>query len=100
MINTLAKPELILLKKGACFKVLQVSGTAGMFMPPHHSTQEAVLIVKEGSATLKIDGQEHHLHKGDLFIIPATVSHSLELKTDFMAWVTMELESAIEFDKY
>jgi len=96
-MKTSNKPELVTLKTGESFKVLQVTGQAGMSMPLHYSTKEAIVIVKEGNALLKIDEKEHLLQEGDAFIIPARQNHSLSLKTEFKALVVMSLDSIIEF---
>jgi len=96
-MKTINMPELVTLEKGALFKVLQVTGQGGMQMPLHYSTKEAVVIVLEGSAQLKIDEKEHLLQAGGNFIIPARQNHSLSLKTGFKALVIMPLDSNIEF---
>jgi len=97
IMKTIIKPELVSLKTGALFKVLKVTGQSGMQMPLHYSTKEAVLIVQEGSALLKIDEKEHLLQTGSSFIIPARQNHSLSLKTEFKALVVMSNDSNIEF---
>lgn len=91
-------PVLCILKTGEIFKVYEVTGQAEMAMPAHHSTKEAVVIVKEGTAILNIQENKHLLEKGDVFIIPAKQSHSLELKTEFKAIVIMENDSNIKFE--
>ena len=58
-MKTINMPELVTLKAGASLKVLQVTGQADTQMPLHYSTKEAVVIVQEGSALLKIDEKEH-----------------------------------------
>ena len=88
---------MVSLDTGASFKVLKVTGQAGMQMPLHHSTGEAVLIVQEGGALLKIDESEHLLQAGDSFIIPAGQNHNLSLKSEFKALVIMSLDSKVEF---
>jgi quercetin dioxygenase-like cupin family protein len=98
-MKTSNKPELVLLQTGASFKVLKVTGQSGRQMPLHYSTKEAVLIVQEGSALLKIEEEEHLLQAGDSFIIPARQSHNLSLKSEFKALVIMSLDSNIEFVK-
>ena len=98
-MKTINKPELVSLKTGASFKVLKVTGKAGMQMPLHYSTKEAVLILQEGSALIKIDEEEHLLQAGDSFIIPARQNHNLSLKSEFKALVIMSLDSNIEFVK-
>lgn len=91
------KPDMITLQTGVSNKVLQVTGRAGISMPLHYSTEEAVLIVLEGSAVLIIDDKENLLEKGSAFIIPARQKHSLTLKTEFKALVVMAHDSVIEF---
>jgi quercetin dioxygenase-like cupin family protein len=98
-MKTTNKPELVLLKTGALFKVLKVNGQSGMQMPLHYSTKEAVIIVQEGSALLKIDEKEHLLQDGDSFIIPARQNHNLSVKSEFKALVIMPLDANIEFVK-
>ena len=92
-------PKLSILQMGETFKVYEVIGKAGMKMPKHYSTKEAVILVKEGSARLQISEDEHILSKGSTFVIPAGKSHFLELLADFRANVIMENTSNIEFDK-
>lgn len=92
------KPELIQLKAGDSFKTLQITGKAGMVMPLHRSTKEAVVIVQKGIAILSMYDKEYILEKGDNFIIPANENHSLSLKTDFEAVGVMALDSTIEFE--
>jgi len=91
------KPDMITLLTGVSNKVLQVTGQAGISMPLHYSTQEAVLVVLEGSAVLIIDDKENLLEKGSAFIIPSHQEHSLSLKTEFKALVVMAHDSVIEF---
>lgn len=96
-MNPQNKPEMKPLKTGIALKVLQINGKAGMVMPLHRTTKEAVVIVQEGSAVLSLPDREYTLKKGDNFIIPANVDHRLSLKTDFEAIGVMMLESTIEF---
>jgi len=96
-MNTQNIPKLITLKTGESFKVYQVTGHAGMKMPLHYSTKEAVVIVQEGFAQLKIDEIKHMLQEGSTFIIPANQNHTLSVKAKFKALVIMSKDSDIEF---
>lgn len=96
-METSDKPELVVLHKGESFKVLQVTGNAGMKMPLHYSTMEAVIIVQSGSAVLAMDHRKHLLHEGNSFVIPALQKHTLSLEAEFKALVVMPLDSRIEF---
>lgn len=98
-METSGKPEMKLLQSGNALKVMQISGQAGMKLPQHRTTQEAVITVQSGRATLRISNQDHTLEAGDSFIIPANVDHDLTLEADFRAVVVMLLESKIEFNR-
>ncbi|MEO6884508.1 MAG: cupin domain-containing protein [Bacteroidia bacterium] len=99
-METLTKPEVVLLKTGNNFKVLEVKGIAGMEMPEHHTTNEATLLITEGSAVLKMDGKDILLQKDEVFFVPANKKHSLLIKTKFKARVVMAKDCAIEFSKF
>lgn len=98
MNTTQEKPELSPLKIGKEFKTFTVTGKKGMEMPSHISTKEAVVIVQEGSALLKMDGEERLLKKDEVCIVPGGRHHSLLLLGDFRAIALMAINSAIEFD--
>lgn len=96
-MKVLNKPELTPLTMGSVFKVLQVEGSTGMKMPPHHSTQEAVLVVQKGEALLQMPDGEHLLKAGDSFIVPAKKEHSLTIIKDLKALAIMAVDSQINF---
>jgi quercetin dioxygenase-like cupin family protein len=91
------KPEVTPLKFGNSFKTLQINGLAGTQMPEHHSTKEAVIVVQEGQALLKMGDSNHKLRKGSVFIIPAANNHSLKIIEDFKAVAIMANNSEINF---
>lgn len=93
------KPEMTPLKSGENFKTLNITAKAGMTMPMHHSTKEAVIVVLKGEAMLSMPDAEHMLATGDTFIIPKMKSHSLKINADFHAIAIMESTSVIEFEK-
>lgn len=90
-------PEVKPLNSGNTFKVLQVTGRAGMKMPEHVSTGEAVVIVQKGSATIKMNGIDHVLQLNESFIVPAGIEHELSITEEFQAVVIMKVESEIKF---
>lgn len=92
------KPEMTLLGNGKIFKTLNITAKAGMEMPLHHSTKEAVIVVLKGEAILKMPDGEHTLAQGTTFIIPEKVEHSLKINLDFHAIAIMENTSVIEFE--
>ncbi len=98
-MNTQNIPKLVTVKTGGSFKIHEVTGQAGMKMPLHYSTREAVVIVQKGSAILHIGEQEIHLAVNDSYIIPAHKNHSLALETEFKSLVVMARDSDIEFVK-
>lgn len=93
------RPQLIQLTNGEKYKAYQVTGYAGMIMPQHISTKEAVVIIQEGKADLEINNSINHLKMNDVFVIPAGVHHSLAIKDRFKSIVIMENDSEIKFVK-
>jgi quercetin dioxygenase-like cupin family protein len=91
------KPELTQLTSGSALKIFKVTGKLGMDMPEHNSTEEAVIIIQKGSASLLIESIEYRLKTGNPFIIPKGKLHSLHLNDDFEAMVIMPVSSQIEF---
>jgi len=96
-METLDKPQLIPLDRGESFKTLQVKGLAGMVMPPHHSTKEAVVVVQQGKALLHMPKSDHVLNVGSTFTIPAGVEHKLDILEDFKAIAIMAIDSELNF---
>lgn len=96
-MKVMDKPELTPLKTGDSIKTIQVRGKTGMTMPPHHSTKEAVIVVLEGRALLKMPESEHALKVGSTFIIPAKKEHTLSIQEDFKAIAIMAIDSEINF---
>lgn len=96
-MKTASLPQMMPFKVGETFKVLQVTGEAGAQVPLHYSTQEAVIIVQEGTAQLEIDEVKHMLQAENVFIIPAGKNHTLTLKAPFKAFVIMSKDSEVKF---
>ncbi|MEP6793302.1 MAG: cupin [Saprospiraceae bacterium] len=96
-MQTLVKPQINILETGKEYKILRVTGAKGCQMPPHISTKEAIIIVYEGEALLKLGNKEIHLVVNEPFIIPALASHSLFITEDFAAHVIMSADSEIKF---
>lgn len=98
MESTLNKPIMTPLETGDSFKTFEITAKAGMEMPNHHSTKEAVVTVQSGRAILKMPSENHVLNAGSSFIIPAGIEHTLSVEQDFRAIAVMALESEIEFN--
>lgn len=96
-MEVIDKPELAILQMGNSINVLQIEGKAGMRMPHHYCTEEAVIVVKEGQAMLTMPGRNQLLCQGDTFIIPAKKEHTLKIQKDFNALAIMAVESKINF---
>lgn len=85
------------LKIGNSMKIIRIAGKEGMRMPPHCSSQEAVIVVQQGLATLGMPESEHELGPGDTILVPAQKEHTLRIKKDFKALAIMALNSEINF---
>lgn len=91
------RPELTHLLVGDSLKTMQIKAMAGMGMPTHHNTHEAVIIVQEGRALLKTKDTEYILEKGSSFLIPAYTEHKLEILKNLKAVAIMAIDSNIHF---
>ncbi len=89
-------PDLLPLATGASLKIFELDGAAGMIMPVHYCTEEAVVSVKAGSSRLQFEDHAMILEKGESFLLPAGKTHSLTLLEDFQALVVMPVESDIK----
>ena len=56
---------------------------AGSDTPVRHEVGSSVWQVFDGRGSAIIDGTEHRLEKGDLFVVPSWVSWSLRAETEF-----------------
>jgi quercetin dioxygenase-like cupin family protein len=97
-MEILSKPELTHLKVGEHLKILQIRAMAGMGMPEHHSTHEAVIVVQQGEAILKTKDADHLLKKGSSMLVPAGMQHSLSVLKEFKAIAIMAKDSNINFN--
>lgn len=97
-METMNKPEMKVLAKGESFKTMRVNAKAGMQMPDHHATSEAVIVVEQGKAILKMEGEDIVLEKGKSILLPSGKDHSLKIDEDFQAVVIMDANAEIKFN--
>src|SRR5699024_9227276 len=95
--DVITKPQMTPYDNGKLFKTLKVTAKAGMKMPSHHATSEAVIVVHKGEALLKISNETHRLTAGSSFTIPKKKEHSLEVLKDFEAFAIMTNDTDIQF---
>jgi quercetin dioxygenase-like cupin family protein len=70
----------------------------GHYMEPHtHKVRDQVYHILEGEGVLVIDGERHHVGKGDYAYLPAGVSHGLY--NESMANVIFVIASSPAEDK-
>lgn len=96
-MKVLNKPQLTNLAMGETFKILKVEGLGATVMPPHYCTKEAIIVVLEGRAVLKMPESEHALKMGSSFVIPAGKEHTLSIQEDIKAIAIMAIDSEINF---
>ncbi|MCB0372421.1 MAG: hypothetical protein KDD31_05395 [Muricauda sp.] len=56
---TTNRPQLQTLIEGETYKAILLNGIPGMVIPYHHNTGEALLMVNEGKALLRMADGEH-----------------------------------------
>jgi quercetin dioxygenase-like cupin family protein len=77
-------------------QILKVEFPTGSVMPEHHATSDAFIILVKGKATVVFKDSKQDLSSGDSFLIPERKQHRLEIKEDFMAYVILGPDGAIE----
>ena len=61
---------------------VMVGKFAGEFPFHQHPDTDDFFLVLEGQVTLDVDGQSHTLNAGDLFVVPAGVTHRPRAATE------------------
>lgn len=77
-------------------KVLKAELPAGKVMPEHYATSDAFLITVKGKAELVFDDMKKELTSGVSFNIPGNKRHHMNVKEDFMAYIILAPDGAIE----
>lgn len=77
-------------------QVLKVEFPAGSVMPEHHASSDAFIILVKGKATVVFNDSKKDLTAGESFLIPERKKHRLEINEDFMAYVVLGPDAAIE----
>lgn len=71
------------LYKDARMNVMLLNLPEGEVLKPHISKTDAFLVVQKGECEFILEGQVHHLKRGDLFSFKANQLHELKALTDF-----------------
>lgn len=77
-------------------QILKVELPAGKVMPEHHATSDAFLIVVKGKGNLVFNDKTIELTSGSSYNIPGHKKHYIEIIEDFMSFVILAPDGAIE----
>ena len=69
--------------KDGRMNVMLLNLPEGEVLKPHVSKTDAFLVVQKGECEFTLEGQSHHLKRGDLFSFKANQVHALQALTDF-----------------
>lgn len=70
-----------LLNSGTC-ETIMIRIEANHELPSHKTSKEALLVMQFGEAVFEIEGKKFNLKKGDHFMIPSNIEHSVIANTD------------------
>lgn len=70
------------LHKTDTWETIMIRIEANHKLPSHKTVKEALLVMQQGEAIFEIEGKHFNLKKGDHFIIPANIEHSVAANTD------------------
>ncbi len=59
----------------------------------HDSSGDALVYVIEGHGMFKVGEKEHHVHSGEVLVMPATIPHSVHAEDDFKMLLTVVFPS-------
>ncbi len=62
---------------------------AGEGLSEHTAPYDALVYLLEGEAEITISGKIHHLHEGEVIIMPANEPHALQAKKRFKMMLVM-----------
>lgn len=94
-----SKPKVSPIAEGQKNKTKRMEGNAGELLPKHIASLESVLVVTHGECYLHIDDEKQNLKQGDSYIIPASVTHQIEVVEDLKAIHIMPHGIKFEFFK-
>lgn len=61
----------------------------GQQLSPHSAPMDALIQVTDGSMTMLLNGTEHTIKAGEIFMIPAGEIHSVRADSDFKMIITL-----------
>lgn len=70
-----------LLNSDTC-ETIMIRIEANHTLPSHTTSKEALLVMQQGEAIFEIEDKKFNLKKGDNFIIPVNIEHSVIANTD------------------
>lgn len=94
-----SKPKVTPLAKGKNYQTKRMEGNSGELLPKHIASDESVLVVTHGECSLNIQDEDHNLKQGDVYVIPAEVTHQIKVVKDLKAIHVMPHNIKFEFFK-
>jgi|SRR5690625_842886 len=92
-----SKPKVTLLAQGEKYKTKRMQANAGELLPKHKASVESVLVVTHGACNLNINNGDHRMNPGDVYVIPAEVTHQIKAIEDLSAIHIMPHDIKFEF---
>lgn len=65
----------------------------GEGLTEHTSPYEALVVVLDGKATIRVGGEEHGVSRGEMIRLPASIPHALEAREPFKMMLVMIREA-------
>lgn len=96
-MDKITQPKVRTLAVGNKFVVKRMEAQAGALLPKHLANVESVLFIHEGEITLRINGEEVSLDRGDAYTIPPDVPHQIQAITSFKGIHVMPHDIAFTF---
>lgn len=96
-MEKVTSPNVSSIASGEELIVKQMQAEAGDLLPKHSADMESILFIHEGECTLKINGEDVLLRKGEGYVIPPKIEHQIKALTAFKGVHFMPITIKFEF---
>lgn|SRR5690606_30041081 len=96
-MEKVSKPTVRALAEGEKFKTKQMKASSGKLLPKHLANVESVVVVTKGEIMFNLEGEDHPLKQGDVFVVPRDAQHQIKVVEDFAAIHIMPQDIKFEY---
>lgn len=96
-MEKVSKPTVKAMAEGEKFITKQMKADLGKLLPKHRASLESVVVMTKGEIMLNLEGEDHPLKQGDVFVVPPDAKHQIKVIEDFAAIHIMPHDIKFEY---